>query len=472
MDSTEGKLIDATSVCVWEAAMIVSEFKPDVVHLNDRQTYLAFRYFDNLIYSKHLLISDLFGLKGLNDVWFQELKIERAVVENSKFCIVYSEFMRQRVYESLSHKVSAVILPLGIDVHKYAGAVKSKDEIIVSYFGRFEDIQKGFHEYVRAVNSMDPAFVQKHKIKFRIYGKGQLPKFTNESLYDLITFVDGDKKYEAYKDSHIVIMPSRYEPFGYVGLEALAAGCALLVTQGLGMDEFLTPDNHIGVMDAAVDIHQKLCALIENPEKLADLHAKAAESVQQWTTAQSIKAHQKVYQWSLQEGVQDRAKLFSKVGWNQLQSIAVPEDKASGIKEALASLVEEMGQQAHYMGAGAALASDIGVSPEQIRVPGQRTEDMMNGRLEFLPYNDGELENVVVCGGIEVSYQPPRALAELLRVTKKTLLLILFPETQFRGQTLFPESKDDWKAFLKENVKGVKKEYSDKGSHLICRLTK
>ncbi|KAI8500394.1 hypothetical protein Bbelb_219600 [Branchiostoma belcheri] len=42
-----------------------------------------------------------------------------------------------------------------------------------------------------------------------------------------------------FKEAHLVLMPSRTEPFGLVGLEAIAAGVPVLVSSKSGLAEFL-----------------------------------------------------------------------------------------------------------------------------------------------------------------------------------------------------------------------------------------
>ena len=51
-----------------------------------------------------------------------------------------------------------------------------------------------------------------------------------------------DEKYEAYRDADVFVLPSRFESFGNVVIEALGCGTPVVVTENCGVAEYLTED--------------------------------------------------------------------------------------------------------------------------------------------------------------------------------------------------------------------------------------
>lgn len=78
---------------MWQVDYILKTFKPDIIHCNDRQTFMPFRFFNNVVYSSHLFFCDLLGLKNLNDSLYNELKVERCAFEknNSNFLLIWKK---------------------------------------------------------------------------------------------------------------------------------------------------------------------------------------------------------------------------------------------------------------------------------------------------------------------------------------------------------------------------------------------
>ena len=153
---------------------LIKSFKPDVIHCNDRQTYLPFRFEKNVFYSSHLIFTDLLTSNSMNDIYFQEVKVERCALENSSVVAAYSDFAAGSVMQVAGGKCSPVVLPLGLRVEKFYSNKREKrgDGVLnVSYFGRFEDVQKGYYDFIYAVNKLGKRFKHKNNVKFHLYGR-------------------------------------------------------------------------------------------------------------------------------------------------------------------------------------------------------------------------------------------------------------------------------------------------------------
>lgn len=84
-NSYETNILEVSASFREQVDYILKTFKPDIIHCNDRQTFMPFRFFNNVVYSSHLFFCDLLGLKNLNDSLYSELKVERCAFEKNNF---------------------------------------------------------------------------------------------------------------------------------------------------------------------------------------------------------------------------------------------------------------------------------------------------------------------------------------------------------------------------------------------------
>ena len=86
----------------------------------------------------------------------------------------------------------------------------------------------------------------------------------------------------------IFVVPSRFEPWGLVVNEAMAAGLPVVVSERAGCAPDLIEDNETGVLIPAED-PQALCRAIEAlaiaPEIRHRIAAKGRERIRGWTLA-------------------------------------------------------------------------------------------------------------------------------------------------------------------------------------------
>ncbi|KAI8518064.1 hypothetical protein Bbelb_040810 [Branchiostoma belcheri] len=124
---------------------------------------------------------------------------------------------------------------------------KNTETMVVLSIGRVKGVEK-LKGYDLAVESLS-LVAEKMKVKFRVMGvdkddietrKAILKHWKSANLQ--ITLLP----YGSHKDickemmqAHLVLMPSRAEPFGLVGLEAIAAGVPVLVSSKSGLADFI-----------------------------------------------------------------------------------------------------------------------------------------------------------------------------------------------------------------------------------------
>lgn len=175
----------------------------------------------------------------------RRLEIEKAILETAD-CIVATSPQEQDYLRSLvSTRGNIQIIPCGTDIHRF-GSIRyekareklgfSPQEKVIYYIGRF-DPRKGIETLVRAVHQSQ--LLGKEPLRLIIAGayspgqsdgeeKDRITKIVEELGLSEITEFPGrisDDTLPAYfAAADVCVVPSHYEPFGLVPIEAMASG--------------------------------------------------------------------------------------------------------------------------------------------------------------------------------------------------------------------------------------------------------
>ncbi|HLD21679.1 MAG TPA: glycosyltransferase family 4 protein [Patescibacteria group bacterium] len=133
-----------------------------------------------------------------------------------------------------------LVIPNGIDVHRFSRphTYQKKSVPVIAVVGRLEE-QKGHIDLLHALS-----FVHQ-PLLLRIIGEGSLHRQIQQQAQQLSKTHEirlegtrtGTDLEKIYADADVVIVPSRWEGFGLVALEAMAAGCPVLVSDVDGLRE-------------------------------------------------------------------------------------------------------------------------------------------------------------------------------------------------------------------------------------------
>ena len=447
--SLEARILENAASFRAQLDPIIQQFRPDIIHCNDRQTYLPFRFNTNVFYSSHLLYCDMLSMQALDDVYFQELKIERCALSRSAVVAVYSSFAAKRVNQLLPHTCSPIILPLGFDSTRFISR-KEPGKLRIAFFGRFENVQKGVVHFINAVNIVGSSFFTSHNVELSLYGKGEFGPEINVTLFKNISFLQGDDLIRAYAETDIVVMPSRYEPFGLVGLEAMASGCLLLVTAGQGMDEYATGGKTCVTIPADErGIASILDSVICNFQDYLPIAEAGREAVQKWTWKRAVIAHMKVYQQII-NGNQEkltaayRSELTNvnsmfqtteaEIREKEIEKIHFLLEKISVVLPAINSLFITVGQLNNLE----KIVNGLVISVTE------KDADGVNPRLECLFYSNEQFECVCIVGAWESVFHPKFALGELFRIASKRIVIVYRTGSRLPWQTIMMEGDQDW----------------------------
>jgi glycosyltransferase involved in cell wall biosynthesis len=217
-----------------------------------------------------------------------------------------------------------VMIPNGVNAEVYArirnddlGSFRSKfalpDERIVLFVGRLV-YEKGVHVLVNAISRV----LQHVNAKFIVVGNG----YMKEQLSGLIKglglsqkvlftgFVDDETLRKLQACADVSVVPSLFEPFGIVAIEAMAAGSPVVVSDTGGLSEIVEHDV------SGVRVYA------DNPDSLAWglIKVLADKGHADWLRGNALKRVHETYDWgriSLQtRGVYEKVLgEYSKSAW-------------------------------------------------------------------------------------------------------------------------------------------------------------
>ncbi len=240
---------------------------------------------------------------------------EKHLAERADIIIACSEFMRDEITVTLLQPDTAtVVVPNGVNVDNFADLHRQRakymdyraqwggaDDPLIFFVGRLVG-EKGPDILIKAMPKILDSYPG---AKLLLAGKGPFRKELEQLIRDfdvqdhvnLLGFVTDEEKNRLFAVSDLAIFPSRYEPFGIVALEAMAAGTPVIVTDVGGLREVVTH----GVTG--------LCVPPERPDAVA---AATIETLQD-TDSADVRTQQAEREVRLQYGWDHVAALTEKV---------------------------------------------------------------------------------------------------------------------------------------------------------------
>jgi len=223
---------------------------------------------------------------------------ERWVTNRADAVITCSHYMRGHVadiYGLDEERVS--VIPNGIDpLDLQPGAdgdllrlreqFAAPHERVVLLVGRLV-YEKGFQLALEAL----PGIVERlGDVRFLVAGSGTHEPQLREQAEQLglmehgkfLGWIGDDVLHALYRISDLCVVPSLYEPFGLVALEAMASGCPCIVADTGGLREIVPPDERVGLRFNGGD-PEHLATMVErllsDPELRERLVIEASEHV-------------------------------------------------------------------------------------------------------------------------------------------------------------------------------------------------
>ncbi|MEH2301321.1 MAG: glycosyltransferase family 1 protein [Nostoc sp.] len=219
----------------------------------------------------------------------KRLEVEKQVLETAERIVATSPQEKQHMRSLVSTKGNIDIIPCGTDIQRFGSIAREaardklgieKETKVVLYVGRF-DSRKGIETLVRAVNKSGLRDSNNLQV---IIGGGSTPgnsdgierdrieQIVNElGMSDFTTFtgrLGQDILPTYYAAADVCVVPSHYEPFGLVAIEAMASGTPV-VASNVGGLQFTVVDEETGLLALPQDVDAFASAIdriLLNPE--------------------------------------------------------------------------------------------------------------------------------------------------------------------------------------------------------------
>ncbi|MBD1901548.1 glycosyltransferase family 1 protein [Trichocoleus sp. DQ-A3] len=231
------------------------------------------------------------------------LEVERKVLETAERIVATSPQEKEHMRSLVSTKGNIDIIPCGTDIRKFGSVTREAareklgidaDTKVVFYVGRF-DRRKGIETLVRAVGKSQMR--QQGNLKLFIGGgsrpgqsdgieRDRIEKIVGElGLQDITSFPGrlGDDTLPAYyAAADVCVVPSHYEPFGLVAIEAMASGTPVVASDVGGLQFTVVPEETglLAPPKDAVAFAAAIDRILANPEWRKQLGEKARVRVE------------------------------------------------------------------------------------------------------------------------------------------------------------------------------------------------
>jgi glycogen synthase len=238
--------------------------------------------------------------------------VERWMANRADRVITCSHYMRGHVADIYGLDEDRVtVIPNGIDpldlqpvddLERLRARFAAPDERLVVLVGRLV-YEKGFQLALEAL----PGLIERlGNVRFLVAGSGTheqelRAQATALGLDDHGTFmgwIGDDVLHSLYRIADLCVVPSLYEPFGLVALEAMASGCPCIVADTGGLREIVPEDERVGLRFNGGDA-EHLEAMVErlltDDELRERLVAEASEHVLRFDWADVARQTAAVY---------------------------------------------------------------------------------------------------------------------------------------------------------------------------------
>ncbi|MGE4425984.1 MAG: glycosyltransferase family 4 protein [Solirubrobacteraceae bacterium] len=185
--------------------------------------------------------------------------IETWMARRADRTITCSHYMRGHVADVFGLDETRVqVIPNGIDPgdlrdHDDLEALRARfaapDERLVLLVGRLV-YEKGFQFALDALGGPDGVIARVGGVRFVVAGSGTHEEELHRQAAELgldahgtfVGWIDDHLLHALYRISDLCVVPSIYEPFGLVALEAMASGCPCIVADSGGLREVVPED--------------------------------------------------------------------------------------------------------------------------------------------------------------------------------------------------------------------------------------
>ena len=221
-------------------------------------------------------------------------KLAKLTLQNSEKVITNSHYMKSRINQHYNLDSRVISPGYNSKVFKYRHSQKPID----LFFAGHAIKNKGIDILLKAVK-LDKNFYRENNINVQIHCSGGDKKeyisFTeSNNLTEFITFGDRLSENELakhYRESKIVVFPSRIEALGLVGIEAISCGAFLIASNTGGIREYVKHgvNGYLFEKNNPVDLQHYIRIAYENYPTIMKNLAENSKTVKEYSIDTSIK---------------------------------------------------------------------------------------------------------------------------------------------------------------------------------------
>jgi glycogen synthase len=164
--------------------------------------------------------------------------------------------------------------------------------------------EKGFH---LALDALAPVVRRLRDVRFVVAGTGTAEAELKKQARRLglsrhgtfLGWVGDDMLHSLYRISDLCIVPSIYEPFGIVALEAMASGCLCVVADTGGLREVVPGDGSVGMRFRSRDSSSLAAVLdqvLSDDETRDQVVSEAREHILQFDWSEVARTTNQLYE--------------------------------------------------------------------------------------------------------------------------------------------------------------------------------
>ncbi|HXW68854.1 MAG TPA: glycosyltransferase family 4 protein [Dissulfurispiraceae bacterium] len=261
---------------VFKIRNIVSSYRPDVLHVHNNLSFLA-GFLGSLLQSIKIVYT-LHCLGVYQSTFFDHFSKWLSLKVTSRF-IAVSESVKKDFINCSINPDSVVVVPNCIDIKEFCVSQKKDEAPTIVCVARLDHYIKGQDILIKALPIVKERI---QAFKCQLIGEGPSRPFLEQMVKDLglteaVSFMGVRNDVAALlSQADLFVLPSRYEGFGIVILEAMASGLPVIISNIDGPAEIVTDGKdglHFRSGDER-DLADKITALLVDK----DLRKRMAEA--------------------------------------------------------------------------------------------------------------------------------------------------------------------------------------------------
>jgi glycosyltransferase involved in cell wall biosynthesis len=261
----------------WRLYKVIKSLNADVLHGHGAKGGAYVRLFGTLLGLKGVSVARIYSSHGGSLHYSRSsLKgklfflIERFLGMMTDHLLFVADFERRAYEEKICIPARATVVYNGLHDDEFIDIAPKKNAVDFLFIGMMRDL-KGPDLFIDAFYQTCQQ-TKKPLTAMMVGAGGDLQKYKNMvekyGLKDQITFFEPMPAYDAFAQTHCVVVSSRAEAMPYIVLEAIASGKPVIATHVGGIPEILGSDC-VALCDVHVEsLVNKMRLWVETPEVL------------------------------------------------------------------------------------------------------------------------------------------------------------------------------------------------------------